>query len=394
MSNLVMIHANHARINGDVLTIDRKFHIGMKDYAKKIDAPLITLHPQAARDASIMDPVELKVSELPYRIVTIPYGGNWRPLPSAIPLLRKEISSARLVYGGYGDGMGATAIALACGVLYILMLEYDLKTQITATTMQVNGKLRRAIRAMRTTWNYYKAGLPEMRRAHSVHCNGYPIYDVAMRENLNALLYLDSRMSADMIMSHDELSARLAERRGKPLRLLYSGRYEAMKGAVDTVKVGLECLAMGIEIEMHCYGQGNLAAEMRELAKGSSSRIVIHDAVPYPDLVKIARTFDVFVCCHVQNDPSCTYLESFGAGLPIVGYANRMWERLCDTSGAGLCSPIGKPHLVAADVRRLTNREALIGKSVKALDFARAHSYEMEHGKRIEALNEVLAEGA
>jgi colanic acid/amylovoran biosynthesis glycosyltransferase len=394
MSNLVMIHANHARIDGDVLTIDRKFHIGMKDYAEKINAPLVTLHPQAARDASIMDPVELKVSELPYRIVTIPYGGNWRPLPSAIPLLRKEISMARLVYGGYGDGMGAAAIALACGVLYILILEYDLKTQIMATTMQVNGKLRRAIRAMRATWSYYKAGLPEMRRAHSVHCNGYPIYDVAMSENLNALLYLDSRMSSDMIMLHEELSARLAERRGKPLRLLYSGRYEAMKGAVDAVKVGLECLAMGIEIEMHCYGQGSLAAEMRELAKRSSSRIVIHDAVPYPDLVKIARTFDVFVCCHVQNDPSCTYLESFGAGLPIVGYANRMWERLCDASGAGLCSPIGKPHLVAADIRRLTNHATLIGKSVQALDFARAHSYETEHGKRIEALNEVLAEGA
>jgi glycosyltransferase involved in cell wall biosynthesis len=365
----------------------------MQDYAEKISAPLVTLHPQAVRDASIMDPVELKVSELPYRIVTIPYGANWRPLPSAIPLLQKEIALARLVYGVYGDGMGAVAIALACRVPYILILEYDLKTQITATTMQVSGKLRRAIRAMRATWSYYRSGLPEMRRAHSVHCNGYPIYDVAMSENLNALLYLDSRMSSDMIMSHEELSARLAERHGKPLRMLYSGRYEAMKGAVDAVKVGLECLATGIEIEMHCYGQGSLAAEMRELAKQSSSRIVIHDAVPYPDLVKIARTFDLFVCCHVQNDPSCTYLESFGAGLPIVGYANRMWQRLCNASGAGFCSPIGKPHLVAADIRRLMDRADLIGKSVRALNFARAHSYETEHGKRIEALNKVLTEG-
>ena len=57
MSNLVMIHANHARIDGDVLTINRKLHIGMKDYVEKINAPLVTLHPQAARDASIMDHV-------------------------------------------------------------------------------------------------------------------------------------------------------------------------------------------------------------------------------------------------------------------------------------------------------------------------------------------------
>ena len=49
--------------------------------------------------------------------------------------------------------------------------------------------------------------------------------------------------------------------------------------------------------------------------------------------------------------------------------------------------------LVAADVLRLTDRATLIGKSAQALDFNRAHSYETEQGKRIEALNDVLAEG-
>lgn len=388
-SPLVMVHANHARIDGGALTVDRKFHVGMLDYAEKIKAPLVTLNPQAPRDAVIMDPIVINFAELPYRIVTVPYGNNWQPLPTSAPLLRDEISRARLVYGGYGDGMGAPAIARACGVPYILILEYDLKTQITATAMQVKGKLRQAVRAARTVWSYYTSGLHDMRRAHSVHCNGYPIYDAMTRENLDAVLYLDSRMSSDTILSHKELEARLTERRGQALRLLYSGRYEPMKGALDAVKVGLECLALGIEIEMHCYGQGSLAAEMRKLASQSRSRIVIHDAVPYPELVKIAGTFDVFVCCHVQNDPSCTYLESFGAGLPIVGYGNRMWERLQQESGAGYCSPIGRPKQVAERVRLLA-QGTLADKSVRALEFARAHSYELEHGKRIDALNIAL----
>jgi hypothetical protein len=56
-----------------------------------------------------------------------------------------------------------------------------------------------------------------MRRAHSVQCNAYPVYDVAMSENLNALLCLDSRMSSDMIMLHEDLSgAGLRSPIGKP----------------------------------------------------------------------------------------------------------------------------------------------------------------------------------
>ena len=108
-----------------------------------------------------------------------------------------------------------------------------------------------------------------------------------------------------------------------------------MKGAADVVRTGLECLKRGIDIELHCYGEGSLSNEMCRLATPAPGTITIHDAVPYPELVEISRTFDAFVCCHVQNDPSCTYLEALGAGLPIIGYANRMWSRLQKASGAG-----------------------------------------------------------
>jgi glycosyltransferase involved in cell wall biosynthesis len=234
-----------------------------------------------------------------------------------------------------------------------------------------------------------------MRGAHSLHCSGFPIFDVARREGLKSLLYLDSRMSADMMMSHDGVYRRLSKHRGYALKLLYSGRYEPLEGALDAVQVAASCLKQGIDVEMHCYGRGSLAPQMRQIAsRYGGSRIVIHDAVPYHELVQIARGFDVFVCCRVQSDPSCTYLESMGAGLPIVGYANRMWERLREDSGAGFCSPMGKPHLVAKDIGRLAHHAVLAAKSVAALEYARSHSHEIEHGKRIEALNQALEEVA
>jgi colanic acid/amylovoran biosynthesis glycosyltransferase len=389
MNSLVMVHANPARIEDGALTVDRKFHTGMLAYAEKIEVPLVTIHPQA-NDAAIMDPITVRVDDLPYRILSVPFGPDWRPLPESVRRIGDEVSRAALVYT---DSNGVPEIARACDVPYILKMEYDLKTEITVTATQVKSPLRRAVRAARTAWHYRTVTLLDMRGAHSVHCNGFPIFDVAEREGLDALLYLDSRMSADMMMNHEQLFERLSARRGRPLKLLYSGRYEPLKGAVDAVRVGLACLAMRIDIEMHCYGQGSQAAEMRRLAASSASRITVHDAVPYPELVRIARGFDVFVCCHIQNDPSCTYLESMGAGLPIAGYANRMWARLRDDSGAGYCSPIGNPDRVAKDIGRLRDHATLVAKSTAALEYARAHSHETEHGKRIDALNESLAEG-
>lgn len=385
---VVMAHSNHARIDDGVLTVDRKFHIGMNDYVKAINAPLVTLNPEAPRNAMIMDAIQVKVSELSYRVVIIPSGHGWRLTPEGAQTIREEIAQAVLLYGGFGNNMGAPAVARACGVPYIPILEYDLQTQIK--TITASG-LRRVVGAAKTAWYYYTESLRDMRQAHSVHCNGYPIYDFAKSHGLNALLYFDSRMSKEMIMAPAALDARLDTRTGRPLRLLYSGRYESMKGSLDAVKVGLECMALGIDIEVHCYGQGSLASEMRKLAAQSEGKVTVHDAVPYPELVKIARTFDVFVCCHVQNDPSCTYLESFGAGLTIVGYANAMWRRLCAESNAGFATKIGNTKAVANCIQNLVRDQSqLAEKSRNALAFAQAHSYEIEHTKRIDAIKAIL----
>jgi colanic acid/amylovoran biosynthesis glycosyltransferase len=370
MKPIAMVHMNAASIKQGVFTVDRKFHTGMLDYAGKINAPLVTIHPPNA-GGPIMDPISVPVADLPYRV--------------AIGDL-KAISEAQMVYG-----MGAPAIARSLNIPYIPIVEYDLATEITVSTSQSKNLIRKAVRAARCIRTWYRTTIPDLRRAHSVHCNGYPIHHVARQHNANSLLYLDSRMSEDMMISMNDLETRLATRKG-PLKLLYSGRYERLKGTVDAVNVGLECLKRGLDVEMHCYGQGSLQAQMRLLASQSPGRIFVHDVVSYPELVKISRGFDVFVCCHIQHDPSCTYLEAFGAGLPIVGYANRMWRELWKESRAGYVSPIGRPAAVAETVERFfLDPQALAAKSRLALQFARAHSYEREHGKRIDSLNDFLS---
>jgi hypothetical protein len=124
---------------------------------------------------------------------------------------------------------------------------------------------------------------------------------------------------------------------------------------------------------------------MIKLAEGSS--IKVHDAIPYPELAKISRTFDAFVCCHIQSDPSCTYLESLGAGLPIVGYENKMWRGVLNASGAGYASPMHLPERVADGIAALSRPAQFRSLSEKALAFAKGHTFEREYQKRIDAIN-------
>lgn len=387
---LTMIHANSARIDGDMLTVDRKYHTGMQAYVEKVREPILSVHPESVPGQRTMDLVEIPLKQLGYRVMTLKTDLSLRPLPSEIGRLRDQIAQSRLLYGAY---LGGAKLAHALGVPYILILEYDLQTHITVNTADVPNVARRAMRALRCVWNYATLSIPDMRRAYSLHCNGYPMFDASRKFNSNRLLFLDSRMSADLVIREDRLKARLSGRAGRPLRLLFSGRYEPMKGAGDAVRVAIECCKRGLDVEMHCYGQGSLRNEMERVAcqATGNARIQIHDAIPYPELVELSRTFDLFVCCHIQNDPSCTYLESFGSGLPVVGYGNRMWRRLSEESRVGFWSPLGQPRAVADDIQKLAfDFPLLAAMSERARKFASDHAFEREFKLRTDALNAAL----
>ena len=387
---LTMIHSNSARVEGGLFRVDRKFHVGMLQYASAVDVPLVTVHPESVAGRDAIDTIEVPCNELPYRVLTIKVDANRRPVEDQKHLLEQQIAQSDLVYG---SGMGSSAMARFHRVPYILIHEYDLQTQIVVASTQVSSVLRQVIRALKVTWKYATETLPDARRAQSIHCNGYPIHDELCWVNDERLLYLDSRMSADMVISRDALTQRLSSRRGRRLRLLYSGRYERLKGAVDAVKVAIAATSRGLDVEMHCYGAGGEGSAMKRLVQQASmdGRIWIHDPVTYPELVELSRGFDVFVCCHVQGDPSCTYLESFGAGLPIVGYGNRMWRRLSEHSGAGRWSPLKRPERVVDELQRVISDDALLeSMSWKAREFALTHSFEREYELRTAALNKAL----
>lgn len=388
---LVMIHNNPIRIADGRLLVDRKFHVGMGYYVGQVNARIVTVHPTSVPSDLIMDQVEVSRNDLGYDVATVNVNQAGQPAADDVERLRGLLVKCDLMYG---HGLGCIGLARELDIPYVMAIEYDLRTQIVGTTSGVSNPLRKVSRAVKCAVNYASDAV-DMIKAHSLHCNGYPVYDETARFNANRLLYLDSRMPADLVIPEDQLRNRLKSLPHRTLRLLYSGRYEPMKGAADAVRVAVDCLRQGLDIEMHCYGQGSLYEEMMRIAGQApvADRIFVHDAISYPELADRSRGFDLFVCCHIQSDPSCTYLESFGAGVPIVGYANRMWGRMQAESKAGLVAPIRQPQQIAALIKQLiADVSSLRDMSNRARNFALAHSSEQEFAKRVGRINAALTE--
>jgi colanic acid/amylovoran biosynthesis glycosyltransferase len=386
---ITFIHNNPVVLRDGLFVVDRKFHTGMLDYGARIPSRLVTVHPLSANAEAMMDPVEISLSDLPYGVLGLRVSPDQTPDDSSAKDLARTIHDSRVVVGW---GYGAPQLAMKLGRRYIACLEYDLQTQIVAATSFATNPVRKLYKAMRVAAAYWREMVPVMRGAYEIHCNGYPMHEVAQAYNARTLMYLDSRMRSALVIREAVLDARLKSLRGRRLRLLFSGRFEKMKGALDAVVSARRCLEHGIDLEMHCYGSGSLAERMRREADKSSGRIVIHDPIPFEDLVQRSHEADIFVCCHIQSDPSCTYLESMGAGLPVVGYANRMWSAMARASGAGLVVPQDTPDAIAGAVMALQkNPDLLMDMSRRARAFALAHCFEQEFRLRTEAISAALA---
>jgi colanic acid/amylovoran biosynthesis glycosyltransferase len=329
------------------------------------------------------------LTDVRYGVIGLELGRRSELSATSTREFAQQIAQSHLVVG---YGYGSYELCREFNVPYVACVEYDLGTQLTVASTTSRSLLRRARASLRCLADYYRTMVPAMRGAVEVHCNGYPIYEGSAPYNPNRLLYLDSRITDEMLIRPDELEARLARRPPHKLRLIFSGRFEPMKGAEDAVRSAMLCLERGLDVELDCYGMGSLAARMKDLASRSGGKIRIHEPIPFPALVEVTKEADLFVCCHIQSDPSCTYLEVMGCGVPVVGYANRMWDAMQKTSNAGTAVRMGSPKGVCDAVADFMATPATLNTAARnARAFASAHTFEKEFYKRTAAMNRCLA---
>lgn len=269
----------------------------------------------------------------------------------------------------------------------IYSIEYTIGTRLKIVALDPDLGVLRKARSMLWNLNVERRRRRAFRGAAGVQANGYPAFMAYREMNHSTILYLDGRMRRDMMATPDDVAARAATlRAGSALRLVHSGRLEPLKGAQDLLPVARRLMAAGVDFTLDVFGAGSLEPVLRKAAADFDGRLRLHAPVDFETVLVpwMRANADLYLSCHRQSDPSCTYIEAMGCGVPVIGYDNAMWAALRDDADAGWVVPMGDTRAMAAAIGRINaDRAAVIGHAARALDFATHHDFETEFTRRM-----------
>jgi colanic acid/amylovoran biosynthesis glycosyltransferase len=292
------------------------------------------------------------------------------------------------------DDFRQSSLGAACrrsGIACAYISEYSLTTRKQIIDVDRINWLRR----MRRKW--WEANEERKRReaveaATGLQCNGTPTYDSYRAICPEALLYFDTRITADLLATQEEIRRRLLRPNyPRPLRLLFSGRLIPAKGAGDLVALARELRKRKIDFRLDICGDGELKAKMSDEIRSHqlSEQVTLKGVLEFKEqLVPFVKSnADLFVCCHPQGDPSCTYLETMSCGVPIAGYTNEAFEGVVRHSGCGWVVPENTPSALADKIAEIQKApDSLLTMSLAALAFAKEHTFEQTFSRRVRHL--------
>ena len=153
-----------------------------------------------------------------------------------------------------------------------------------------------------------------------------------------------------------------------------------MKGADALIRIARILKDRKLPFELNIYGGGSLEEQMKvEIQdKGLDKHVKMNGVLDFAtELVpSLKRDVDLFVCCHVQGDPSCTYVETFACGIPIVGYLNEAFEGILGEVDAGWGAPILDDNGIADKIEEVIKNPNLLDLPRKnAIKFATKNTF-------------------
>jgi glycosyltransferase involved in cell wall biosynthesis len=385
---LTSVHAERTQRGRYRLT--QKFVEGMQAYAKAWDGPVYAFFDPRSVDTGNLDRVEVAARDIDFQIRVVAFGERefygelaGRAVVLAMPShLAPDLASR------------CRALSVPC----VYNAEYTLRTRLQFLRAERANPVRRLWGSL---WELKQEALNvrQIRLAAGVQCNGLPCYTRYAPLNESPLLYFDSRIrQQDLATEAEILESNGRRRRGQPLHLVFSGRLIRAKGADHLIKVAQSLKARGVAFRMTICGDGELkpALEKRIKTLGLDAEVQFVGVLDFGSelLPLLKRTADLFVCCHRQGDPSCTYLETFACGVPIVGYANEALATFVKEMQAGATVPLDRPDALAELIARLdAERDQLCIWAYRARDFAAQHCMERTFDARIRHLAAISEQG-
>lgn len=380
---LPVLKANRGANGGLVLT--QKYLEGAAEYARSWPGPVTTLAEISDTRSTDMDHVEV----LPGSIET---GLEERPSDAAAMASRLAGAAAALAF--FSPYEEATArLCRRIGVPFLCVSEstpHSERQEVDANTRNPVLRLRRKLWLMGAE----RARQRMLPGLAGLQCSGVPTYDLYRPGQPNALLFFDNRVWRQDVIGEQALEERLQRvRAGAPLKLVFGGRLIPMKGVLELPEIARALARLDVPFTLDIYGNGPLEDQLaaRISALGLAGQVHLKGALDFRTgwIPALQRDADLFVCCHLQGDPSSTYPEVMSCGVPIAGYDNDAFQGIVRYSEAGWQAPMKKPELLAAQIARLhSDRETLAAAAIRARAFALQHDFQTTFARRTQHMIE------
>jgi colanic acid/amylovoran biosynthesis glycosyltransferase len=368
--------------------VTRKFLAGVAEHQRLWPGPVQVIMEPAANLSDNLDNVEIKLTDLPFDLFLM------SPTDPRIKNILQGASLVLLIL--YQRHFRLAAVCKILNVPAIYISEYSLNTRMQIVDVSTSNLLKRYAKLALEAFREIQARKTVSSTA-GLQCNGTPTYDAYCALSPSPMLFFDTRIVDAKLPDQQTLERRfLNRRRGGKLRLAFSGRLIQMKGVDHLPAIANALHKRGCLFGLSICGSGILEKQMRqevdklglaELVKFRGNLDFETELVPF-----IRDDVDLFVCCHRQGDPSCTYMETMSCGVPIIGYANEALTGLVAKSSVGWTTPLDDPDALAARIASLSSDE-IETQSIEALQFARAHTLEKEFERRMAHAREVARVG-
>ena len=384
---LLVIPSVGAAKDGDAFILDEKMLVGWQYFAKH----------WPGRTRFVFRETDRKRLTFSKRYEADALPGEIEVIGATADIADETLAMASVVLAS-GDSFDSFDIAgrarrLNVPVCYII--EYTLGTRLRIEAESSRPLLQRLKSMLWLTMQEPKRRAA-FRTASALQANGVPAARAYRSTSPNILTYFDTRLARDMIATDRDVEQRVARlTKGDPLRLIFTGRLEPLKGAHHLIPVARALLELGLDFQLDIYGTGSLQAAIEQAIagdRGLAAHVEVHRPLDFATrLVPLLRTSpDLFVCCHIQADPSCTYSETLGCGVPIVGYDNEAWRGMLELAEFGWKTKLGDARAMAEKIVWLDrNRPLVAAAAERARDFGHQHCFESVFEMRVRHLMEV-----
>ncbi|MDO4898403.1 MAG: glycosyltransferase [Rothia sp. (in: high G+C Gram-positive bacteria)] len=244
------------------------------------------------------------------------------------------------------------------------------------------GKMRIILGSYRIEGQLQKAA----KKAVGLQCNGDAAYKAYGKHHANAILFYDHRVHT---VFETQDSGR-EFKNGNSISLAFSGRIIKIKGSGYLADISQRLFRADPNIKLYVLGDGE---DREKVLAAATPNLVYKGFMSYENEWEpfVQENVDIMLLPHTQGDPSMTYFESLGQGVPIIGFDNETLTPLAH-NGLGWVAPQGDIDGLVNTIMFLNgNPQAVREKQKNSVAFMKGNVYSAVVKKRMDHLIALLA---